>query len=91
MLDTMTDSGLQLQLDFGDDFSPKEVPGSEYVVDDVAYDIADNYCNIEENRLIIFPIIVPCVIIVSLCMSFVIKFFSKTTMELIDKIRYKKA
>lgn len=32
----MTDSGLQLQFDFGDDFSPKEVPGSEYVVDDVA-------------------------------------------------------
>lgn len=62
-----------------------------YMVDDIVYDIAYHYYDVDGHKLLALPVIVITVIAASLCLSYFINIFVDLIMILINKTAHKKA
>lgn len=58
-----------------------------YIADEMVYDIVYNQINVDENRFVTFPIIVPLVILSSFCMSYLINIIADGIMFAVNKLK----
>lgn len=58
-----------------------------YIADEMVYDIVYNQINVDENRFVTFPIIVPLVLLSSFCMSYLINLIADGIMFAVNKLK----